>query len=123
MDGLRRKERELEETGKREELADVRREAERVERELREFSHQSQHEEIARRLEHMRAAVEHLNHAGLPDIAKHVAERAEATEKELQKHRQNQGGEAMHEIMKQIEELRREVGRLREDVNQLKEKR
>ena len=104
LEGLRREEREFKETGNKEGLADVRREAERAERELRELHERNRladpHEEIAQRLEHMRAAVDHLNHAGLPDIAKHVAERAaEATEKELQKHQQHQGGEAMHEMM------------------------
>ncbi len=84
LEKLRLEERELKEIGGKEErLVDVRQEAERIERELHELSHgehpeeAGSHNEIARRLEHMRIAVEHLNHAGLHDIAEHVAERAE----------------------------------------------
>ena len=127
---LRMEERELEEIGgKKERLADVRHEAERIERELRELSHgehrehDDSHDSIARRLEHMRIAVEHLHHAGLHDIAEHVAERAEATERERHERRRHHEGDVMHEVMEQLDEIRREVGRLRNEVSELREKR
>ena len=84
--------------------------------------HAAPHEEIARRLEHMRIAVEHLNHAGLHDIAEHVAERAHAAERELHEHDQH-GGDVMHEIVRQLDEIRHEVGRLRDELNELRERR
>jgi hypothetical protein len=67
--------------------------------------------------------VEHLHHAGLHDIAEHVAERAEATERELHEQHRHHEGEPIHEIMKQLDEIRHEVGRLRDEVNELREKR
>ena len=130
LEMLRLEERELEESGGKEErLADVRREVERIERRLHELSHDERHgergpqDEIARRLEHMRVAVEHLNHAGLHDIAEHVAERAETAERELHEHHRHHEGDPIHEIMKQLDEIRHEVGRLRDEVNELREKR
>jgi hypothetical protein len=132
LENLRLEEKELEELGgKRERLEDIRREAERTEMELRELLHQphleqdAPHEEIARRLEHMRIAVEHLNHAGLHDVAEHVAERAEAAERELREHEQHRHheGDVMHEVMQQLDEMRHELGRLRDEVNELREKR
>ena len=130
LEMLRIEEKELEEIGGKEErLGDVRREAEAIERELHELSHDGHHEHdgspegIARRLEHMRVAVEHLQHAGLHDIAEHVVERAEATERELHKHHRHHDGDPIHAIMKQLDEIRHEVGRLRDEVNELKERR
>ena len=119
--------RKLKETGEnKERLADVRREVEVIRDKLtlmlRE-SHDAPQDEVARRLEHMRIAVDHLHEAGLHDIAEHVAERAEATERELHKHQKHHGGDVMHEIMKQLDELRHEVGRLRDEVNELRKKR
>ena len=111
-----------------ERLADVRREAEQIEAKLRAVS-QGQHrdlappsEDIARRLEQMRIAVDHLNQAGLHDIAEHVAQRAEAAERELHEQQKHQGGDVMHMIMKQLDELRHEVGRLRDEMNELRKK-
>jgi hypothetical protein len=130
LEMLRLEERELEEIGGKEErLGDVRREAERIERELREVSHGGHHEDedspewIARRLEHMRVAVEHLKHAGLHDVAKHVAERAESTESELHKHHRHHDDDPIHAVMRQLDEIRHEVGRLRDEVKELREKR
>jgi len=124
-------ERKLKETGgNRERLADVRREVEVIRDKLTLMLRESHdahdappQDKIARRLEHMRIAVDHLHEAGLHDIAKHVAERAEATERELHKHHKHHGGDVMHEIMKQLDELRHEVGRLRDEVNELRKKR
>ncbi len=130
LEMLRHEERELKEIGGKEErLVDVRHEAERIERELHELSRGRHHEEagphdeIVRRLEHMRVAVEHLHHAGLHDIAEHVAERAEATERELHEHHRHHDDDPIHAIMKQLDEIRHEVGRLRDEVNELREKR
>ena len=115
--------------GEEERLADIRKEAEHVQRELRELSGHPHHEhdvtqhEIGRRLEHMRIAVDHLHEAGLPDIANHVAERAEATERELHQHHERHGGDVMHQIMKQLDELRHDVRRLRDEVDELRRKR
>jgi hypothetical protein len=130
LEMLRIEERELEEIGgKKERLADVRHEAEKIERELRELSHGEHREHddspdsIARRLEHMRIAVEHLHHAGLHEIAEHVAERAEATEPERHERHRHHEGDVMHEVMEQLDEIRREVGRLRTEVSELREER
>ena len=126
LEKLRQEEKQLEEkAGARERLADVRTEAWRIVRKLRELSHgpEHPHDDVARRLEHMRIAVEHLNHAGLHDVAEHVAERAEAAERELHERQKHHGGDVMHEIMKQLDELRHEVGRLRDEVNELRKKR
>lgn len=129
LEKLREEEKLLsEKDGAGERLADVRREAEVIHDKLRHMlgeskhEHGGPHEDIARRLEHMRIAVEHLNHAGLHDIAEHVAERAKAAERELHEHRQGQGGDVMLQIMKQLDEIRHEVGRLRDEVNELREK-
>jgi hypothetical protein len=127
---LRLEARELaENAGNKERLADIRHEAERLERELHELVHGEHrqpggpHEEVDRRLEHMRIAVEHLQHAGLHDVAKHVAERAEATERTLHEQHRHREGDPLHAIMKQLDELRHEVGRLRDQVNELTERR
>jgi hypothetical protein len=129
LERIRQKENQLEsEAGAHDVLSIVRREAERIEWKLRELSQQPHHEqdpheEIARRLEHMRIAVEHLNHAGLQDVAEHVTQRAEVTERELHDHQKHRAEDVMHMIMEQLDELRREVGRLRDEVNELREKR
>jgi methyl-accepting chemotaxis protein len=130
LEKLRQEEKQMREdpfdSGER--LADVRREAERVEMELRKLTHQphpehaAPHDEIAGRLEHMRIAVEHLNQAGLHDVAEHVAQRAAAAERELHEHQSHRGQDVMHKIMSQLDELRHEVGQLRNAVNELKSK-
>jgi hypothetical protein len=129
-DKLRLEEKELEDSdGKQERLEDVRREAEMIEDKLRFMSdeskheHDGPHEDITRRLKHMHIAVEHLNQAGLHDIAEHVTARAEAAERELHEQHRHHEGNVMHEVMKQLDELRHEVGRLRDEVSELKEKR
>lgn len=115
--------------GAGERLADVRREAEQIEAKLDYLSQQPYHEQtpphedIALRLEHMKIAVEHLNHAGLHDVAKHVAQHAEAAEQALHDHQKQRGDDVMNEIMKQLDELRHEVGRLRDEVSEIREKR
>ena len=81
------------------------------------------HEEMMHRLENMRIAVDHLHQAGLHDVAEHVAQRAEATERELHEHHRHHGGDLTDAIMKQLDEIRREVRRLRDEVNELKERR
>lgn len=137
LDQLRQEEAELREPGGSDEkLADVRQEAERLERMLHELTHRDDpghpqsHREAAERLDHMRAAIEHLRHAGLPDVAEHVAHRAEAMERELHE-RRDEGHEGrrhrdphepLHEVLQQLEEVRKEVGRLRDEVNELRER-
>jgi hypothetical protein len=130
LEQLRQKEEQLEDkAGADEALAIVRREAEEVENKLRHMvresheEHGGPHDDIARRLEHMRIAVDHLNQAGLHDVAEHVAQRAEAAERELHEQHRHHEGDVVHEIMKQLDEIRREVGRLRDEVNELREKR
>ena len=133
---MQREAAELAERGHGEEAANLERramamlkEAERLQHHGRDPHHgrdqhhdPDQHDEFAERMKHMRIAVEHLNQAGLHDVAEHVAERAEAAERELHEHRRHPGGDVMREIMKQLDELRHEVGRLRDDVNELREK-
>ena len=130
MESLRAEEKELEELGgKRERLEDVRREVERVEVELRSLSgernHQQDapHEDIARRLEHMRIAVDHLNQAGLHEIAEHVGQRAEAARRELHEQERRHEAEVGHEVLRQLDELRHQVERLRDEVNELRKTR
>ena len=112
--------------GNKERLTEVRHEAERIERELHDLSEGGHRDEVdprqemARRLEHMRAAIEHLDQAGLHDIAEHVTERAEATEREMHEHERHHGGDPIQEIMKQLDEMRHEFGRLRDEVNELR---
>ncbi len=127
LEKLRQEEKLLsEKTGAGERLAHVRREVEMIEDKLRRVSDEPKHEhstppeDIARRLEHMHIAVEHLNHAGLNDVAEHVALRAKAAQRELHEHRQEQVADVMPEIMKQLDDLRHEVGRLRDEVNELR---
>lgn len=127
LESLRMEEEELVQIGGRQErLADIRHEAEQIERELRERTH-PEHDDspdsIVHRLEHMRIAVEHLHEAGLHEIAQHVTERAEATEREYHQRHRHREGNAMREVMEQLEEIRREVGRLRTEVSELKQKR
>ena len=94
--------------------------------ELRQLSRGAQHEpagpgdEMARRLEHLRIAQEHLQHAGLHEVAEHVAERAEATQRELRERQRDHDGDLMREVLKQLDEIRHEVGRLRHEVNDLR---
>jgi hypothetical protein len=71
----------------------------------------------------MRIAVEHLNHAGLRDIAEHVAERAHAAERKLHQHQPDHESDVIHEMRRQLKELRHDLGRLREEVNELSERR
>ena len=127
LEKLRQEEKHLQEdAGAEERLADVRREARHVEMELRELSdqprqkHTAERDEIAERLEHMHIAMEHLNQAGLHDVAEHVAQQAEATERKLHEQRQHQEGGAMREVIEQLDDLRHEIGRLRDEVNELK---
>ncbi|MDG1895821.1 MAG: hypothetical protein P8J37_13020 [Fuerstiella sp.] len=116
------------EDGSDERIADVRREAEHVERELQELSnrphreHGEGHGELGERLEHTHMAIEHLKQAGLHDIAEHVAQRAEAMERELHQHRPHHDGDVMHAVMQQLEELRHEIGKLRDEVNGLRDR-
>ena len=130
LEMLRIEARELDENGENQErLEDVRREAERIERELHErlrgarHEHENPHDEIARRVEHMRIAVDHLHQSGLHDIAEHVAERAEATERELHEQFRDHEDDPVHQVMRQLDELRHEIRRLREDFNELREDR
>jgi len=112
--------------GSEDQIASVRREAERVERELHELSserrrdHQAPQNELGERLEHMHIAIEHLNRAGLHEIAEHVAQRAEAAERELHEYRPHHDGDVMHAVVQQLDELRHEIGRLRDEVNELR---
>jgi hypothetical protein len=130
LETLRQEEQKLEEAaGEGDRLAHVRSAAKRTEAEIRHLSHGSHDEddaprnEVAHRLEHMRIAVDHLKMAGLHDIAEHVVQRAEATERELHEKHQHHEGDAMHEIMKQLDELRHEVGRLHDEVSELRKER
>lgn len=106
-------------------LEKLRREAERVESRLRELQerHPDHREEMVHRIEHMRIAVDHLNRAGMHEVAEQIARRAEAAERELHRHRPHpEIGDMMHEVMKQVGELRHEVERLRDEVAELKDK-
>jgi hypothetical protein len=130
LERLRQEEAHLREEGESEDrLADVRREAEQVEMELWELSHRPRreddvpHDELAGRLEHMHIAIEHLNQAGLHEIAEHVVQRAEATERELHEQRPHHDGDVMHAILQQLEDLQHQIGRLRDEVNDLRQRR
>ncbi|MFK8114442.1 MAG: hypothetical protein AB8B91_19725 [Rubripirellula sp.] len=120
LDQLRRERAVLEsKQGNERELARIRLEVQEMERKLRELhgrERESPNNDIAHRLEHMHAAIQHLEEAGLHDIAKHVNERAEATERELHGH----DGHLLHKLTQQLERLTHEVGRLRAEVKELK---
>ncbi|MFY9253722.1 MAG: hypothetical protein WAO83_09720 [Fuerstiella sp.] len=77
------------------------------------------HREIAERLEHMHQAIQHLQHAGLHDIANHVAERVHATEAELHEHESHRRNEHMEDLARQMDEIRHEIGRLHERISEL----
>jgi hypothetical protein len=133
LEKLRLEEERLEQAGeienRDERIADIRREAEAIEDKLRHLSRQSHghargpHDDLARRLEHMRAAVEHLNQAGLHEIAEQVVGRAEIAERELHERHGSREANVLDKVMMQLQEIRREVGRLRDEVSELKEKR
>lgn len=127
LEQLRLKARELEGiSGNEKSIANIRGEAKRIERELRELTWGGQHDgpaphqQAVLRLEHLHAAADHLHHAGLHDIAKHVEERAEAAEREIHEHQQPRGDDPIHEVMKQLEEMRHELKRMREAMKELK---
>ncbi|TWU06125.1 hypothetical protein [Stieleria varia] len=48
--------------------------------------HDNPAHEIRQRLQHMQQALEHLHHAGMPDVAHHIQQRIEATARELREH-------------------------------------
>lgn len=86
-------------------------------------------DEAARRIQHMRIAAENLKQAELPDVARQIAEKADAMEKELHENRQRQAAEQkaahgphedqLHDVVKA---LREEVERLRNEVRELNRK-
>ncbi len=132
LEKLRIEEKRLRQSGEDEHgderIDEIRRKSEAIEDKLRHLSRESHghpgrpHDDIAPRLEHMRAAVEHLKQAGLHDIAVHVSERAEATEREMHERHSRLEGNVLHEVMMQLQEVRREMGRLRDEVNELKKR-
>jgi len=107
-------------------LDDLRRKAAAMEDKLRHLVAESEREkaapreDIARRLEHLRIAVEHLNQAGLPDVAEQIARQAEAAERELHERHRREEGDVLHAILKQLDELRKDTALLRDAVNQLR---
>lgn len=117
------------EGGQPERLNDVRSEIKKLEHQLQALDREPGHPkdrpsaEIARRLEHMVNAIEHLKHAGLADVAAHVAERAEAAERELHAGTRHHEREPMEQIMRQLEEFRHEMSRLRADIDEIKQSR
>ena len=140
VDRDRRAEQQHQEEMRRREEAAHRHEGEHRERDHHERDHQDnghhEHEhhdnghhpndEMIHRLESMRIAVDHLHQAGLHDIADHVAQRAEATEREINESRmreeQQHHEDPMHVMMRSIEELRHEIGRLHEELNRLRDR-
>ena len=130
LEKLQMEERELQEHGTEDEhLDDLRHEIERVKSHLHEMvhTHRDDHRgpdgDIERRLKHMRAAAEHLHHAGLHDVSNHVIQRIHAVERELHHHRDHHEDNPIHAIMRQLEEMRHEMSRLREELNDLRESR
>ncbi|MEZ6089827.1 MAG: hypothetical protein R3C05_17725 [Pirellulaceae bacterium] len=117
----------FEEADRLEHRVDVEHDAEFMEHEPHRLPHARHRENepdrqrLAERLEHMRIAVEHLHQAGLNEIAEHVAQQAAATERELDALRPQHQRDAIHEVMKQIDEIRREVHRLAAEVNRLQQ--
>ncbi|MEO1529317.1 MAG: hypothetical protein AAFX06_28185 [Planctomycetota bacterium] len=120
---IRIEQQEMQRSGSVERFNDLSLEAEKIERELLSGEHH-EHDDlpdgIARRLEHMGAAMEHLHEAGLHEIAAHVEEIAEATERELHEQHRHHDEDVAHAILSQLEEIRRDIGRLRDEVNELK---
>ena len=135
VDRDRRAEQQHQEEMRRREEAAHRHEGEHHERDHHERDHHDNghhdnghhpNDEMIHRLESMRIAVDHLHQAGLHDIADHVAQRAEATEREINESRMRQEQQhhedPMHVMMRSIEELRHEIGRLHEELNRLRDR-
>ena len=59
----------------------------------------------------------------LAKVALNVLSLAEVGERELHEQHRHHEGEAIHEIMKQLDEIRREMGCLSNAVNELRERR
>ncbi len=129
LEQLRGQEKELAESaGEGERLDKVRLAIKQTEVELQQLSQQPERQhhsqdELPGRLEHMRKAVEHLKHAGLQDVAAHVAQRVAAAEREMHEHPRPHDGDVIHEVMKQLETMRNEVKQLRDEVSDLKKDR
>ena len=130
LEKLQSEERDLQERGTEEErLDDLRHEIERVKGHLHKVVNAHRHDhrgpngDIERRLAHMRAAAEHLHHAGLHDVSNHVIEQIHTAEREMHHHRDHHEDNPIHVIMRQLEEMRHEMGRMREELNDLRENR
>jgi hypothetical protein len=77
----------------------------------------------AERLEHLHIAAEHLDHAGLHEIARDVRGQAEALERDLHGHERDHEDELHHmlrEMREHMEALTREVESLRGEVNRMR---
>ncbi len=128
---LHREQREaLRRDGKGERAADLRREMEKVQGRLRELMQQpsrpTHHRpgpdvDARRRLEHLHAAIEHLQQAGLHEMAERVIEQARAVERTLEQRRPvPHPPEALfREMMAKMERLHDVVNRLQADVHRL----
>ncbi|GEM_PF-5801165 len=126
LEQLRQEMRVIEANGGNEDrLHDVRQETRRVEARLRELTQErphrreSPHEQTAHRLDQMRIAIEHLQRAGLPEIAEQVVRRAEQLQHQRHFSR-GSGEERLHDVQRQINELREAVGHLNEQLRELR---
>ena len=77
----------------------------------------------AERLEHLHIAAEHLERAGLHEVARDVREQAEQLERDLHGHERGHEDELHHmlrEMREHMEALTREVESLRGEVNRMR---
>ena len=88
---------------------------------------------IEKRLELLRVAFDHLNEAGMEDLADETRRRGEELERQM--HRENGDGNnqiqhlieeshrAVHAVNQRLDQLQRELQEMREQFNQLRNQR
>lgn len=142
---LRRLRQRLRQDGANEErLADVDRQLHNTEREIAEVSRRGgpqprredeprppqpprpprEHAEALGRIEHLHRAAEHLDQAGMREIAEQVRRHAGEMEHQLRsapvRDPHAEGAHVLREVHEQVEGLRRELNELREQIHQLR---
>lgn len=105
----------------------VQRQIQTLERELEKHHehHGTGHRnELAEKIEHLHAAAEHLDQAGVPDLARQLHERAEAMERQFHRHHAEQGSDhRLDEVLEMVKDLKQEVEKLRDEVAELRKER
>jgi cell division protein FtsL len=86
-----------------------------------EHGEQNHRQQIARKIEHLRAASEHVEQAGMPDLARELRNQAENLERERNQQPGDPGGhEGLRELMEQMRDMKQELQKLRSEVAELR---